>query len=477
MKKFLLISTLLCIALTIHAQDITGSWQGSLPANGKEVRLIFHITGSPNNYSATFDSPDQNAYGLACSSTTVEKDSLLIGIQLIKGSYHGKWDGADEIKGIYSQNGGSTSMIMKRLPKTGLPKNPATEPKPQTPKPPFSYTSEEVVFENSSQKVQLAGTFTKPANGTKFPVVLLITGSGAQDRDERIGMHKPFFLFADHLAKQGIAVLRVDDRGVGKSTGDFMKATSADFATDVMAGIAYLKTRNDIDPKKIGLMGHSEGGMIAPYVAARSKDVAFIVMLAGPVVVGKKTMYFQAVEQPLADETAYTRKAYGEFYKSMLAIALDSTRNKNMDTSVRNAYFKWKKQTPDSTFKILFPATDEELTIQALTVGFSDLKRPWWQFFLTYDPKKDVSSLQIPVLALNGEKDKQVDPKANLALINELLTKNGNKHFKTYEVPGVNHLFQHCKECGSVNEYLALEETFDSTTLNMISDWIKIQVK
>ena len=156
MKKFLLISTLLCIALTIHAQDITGSWQGSLPANGKELRLIFHITGSPNNYSAKFDSPDQNAYGLACSSTTVEKDSLLIGMQLIRGGYRGKWDGADEIKGIYMQNAGSAPMNLKRLPKTGLPKNPATEPKPQTPNPPFSYTSEEVVFENSSQKVQLA---------------------------------------------------------------------------------------------------------------------------------------------------------------------------------------------------------------------------------------------------------------------------------------------------------------------------------
>jgi pimeloyl-ACP methyl ester carboxylesterase len=476
MKHIFLTCMIICAGIAAAAQDITGSWQGTLPVGGNNVRLIFHITGSANNYAAKFDSPDQHAYGISCSSVTQSGDSIAIGIMIIKGIYRGKWNGANEIDGVYAQGDGRTGMDLKRLSAAEVPHPPSMQPKPQTPKAPFNYTSEEVGYENIVQHVHLAGTLTKPTNGTGFPVVLLITGSGPQDRDESIGMHKPFLLIADHLAKLGIAVLRVDDRSMGKSTGDFSSSNTEDFATDVMAGIDYLKTRKDIDATKIGLLGHSEGAMIAPYVATRSKDVAFIVMLAGPVVGGKQTMYFQAVEKALPAESPANVKAYGKLYNAMTNLALDPEAAKNSDTYIRNTYLNWKKEQPDSTIKALIHGSDEAV-IKSFTAGFSDFKRHWWNFFLTYDLEKDIRKLQIPVFALNGEKDEQVDPKANLAALKSILTKNGNRHFKTYEVPGVNHLFQHCKNCGSVEEYLALEETFDSATLHMIGDWIKEQVK
>ena len=467
---------LICTSLASMAQDIRGSWQALLPAGGKNVRLIFNITKTGNEYSTTMDSPDQNAYGIRCSKTLFINDSLIIGIEIIKGGYKGKRDGADQIQGIYSQGQSSIPVNLTRLRSEEIPKTPATKVKPQTPQPPFNYISEDVIYNNTLQQVILGGTLSKPKGEGKFPVVLMITGSGPQDRDETIGMHKSFWLIADYLTKLGIAVLRVDDRGMGKSSGDFSASTSADFATDVMAGIRYLKTRKDIDTAKIGLIGHSEGAMIAPYVAARSNDVAFIVMLAGPAVGGKQTMYYQAVEKGLPNISEHDRYAYGQLYTKLIEIALHNEVAKDVPNYVRTTYLDWKKQQPDSTLNALVHGSDEAV-IQAMTAGFSDFKKAWWRFFLTYDASKDLKKIKIPVFALNGEKDEQVDPKANLAAIRNILTQNRNLHFKVYEVPGVNHLFQHCKICGSVEEYLALEETFDKTTLAMIGSWIKEQVK
>lgn len=458
------------------AQDISGNWQGFIPVGEKNVRLIFHITKSAEGLNANFDSPDQNAYRLSCNSIHLLKDSLLIQIDLIKGGYKGKWDGNDEIKGIFSQGQSSMVVNLKRLQDSDLPKDPASKIKPQTPKPPFNYSIEEVGYENILENVHLGGTLTKPNSGTKFPVVILITGSGPQDRDETIGMHKSFWVIADYLTKQGIAVLRFDDRGVGKSSGDFSKATSADFASDVEAGIEYLKTRTDIDPTKIGLIGHSEGGFIAPFVAARSKDVAFIVMLSGPAIGGKQTMYYQAVEKPMASSSSLDRMAYGNFYNQMLHVAFDEEAKKDIVNYTRNVYVNWKKQQSDSTLQHILKGPDEEV-IKTMAAGFKVLLSPWWPFFLSYDIETDLRKLKIPVFALNGEKDEQVDPKANLALLNKIFFQNKNPKSKVYEVPGVNHLFQHCKACGSVKEYLELEETFDTTTLQMIGDWIKEQIK
>lgn len=480
MKQIILSCMFIGTSIVTIAQDISGNWQGTADVMSQRLRAVFHITKENSKYIVTFDSPDQGGFGLHCEDLTLTGDSVVIKMNFIGGSYNGKWNGSDEIAGALSQGGQHFVLPLKRI--TGdnkvspAPQSSAARPKPQTPQPPFNYISEEVAYDNPFQQVRLAGTLTKPTVKTKFPAVILITGSGPQDRDETIGMHKSFWVIADYLTKQGIAVLRVDDRGVGNSSGDFFTANSADFATDVMAGIRYLKTRKDIDTTKIGLIGHSEGGIIAPYVAARSKDVAFIVMLAGPVVGGKITMYYQAVEKPLANFSEHDRNAYGQFYNQMLQVALDDEVAKDINTYTQNTFNNWKKQQPDSTVKNLLHGSDESV-IKSISEGFRDLTRTWWRFFLTYDIAKDVRKLKIPVFALNGEKDEQVDPRANLSAIKKILTQNKNPDFKVYEVPGVNHLFQHCKTCGSVKEYLALEETFDPLTLSIIGNWIKEKIK
>ncbi len=476
MKTLFSIFCVTLISLVSTAQDITGSWQGLIPVGGKSVRIIFNIVKTGNEYTSTMDSPDQKAYGITCNKTVVNNDSIIISVEMIKGGYKGERNSNDLIVGVFSQGPGSMPISLKRLNDAEISKTLASKEKPQTPKPPFSYITEEVVYENALQKITLGATLTKPIGKGKFPVVLLITGSGPQDRDETIGMHKPFAVIANFLTNHGLAVLRVDDRGVGKSTGDFRGSTSADFATDVMAGLDYLKTRNDIDVSKMGLLGHSEGGFIAPYVAARRNDIAFIVMLAGPAVGGKKTMYFQAVEKPLVNESPKDRNAYGQLYTKMLEVALDDKVAKDVASYTRNTFLDWKKQQTEATLKAIVHGTDEEV-IGSFTTGFSDLKRPWWRFFLSYSISADLKKLSIPLLALNGALDEQVDPKGNLALMNQIVIANKNHGSKVIEVPGVNHLFQHCKACGSVDEYIELAETFDTGTLDIIGNWILERVK
>jgi pimeloyl-ACP methyl ester carboxylesterase len=465
--RSLLIGFLLFCSNAVFSQDITGNWQGLLSAGGKQIRIVFHVSRTDGIYSGTMDSPDQGANGIKATGVTVSNDSIAINIAEVAGGYRGKWNHADEIKGAFVERSMNFPMDLKRQ----TAEIPA---KPQTPKAPFDYIAEDVAYENKN--IHLEGTLTKPKNGNKFPVVLLITGSGPQDRDETIGLHKSFFVIADYFTRQGIAVLRVDDRGAGKSTGNFATATSVDFASDVMAGIRYLKTRTDIDTAKIGLLGHSEGAMIAPYVATRSKDVSFIVMLAGPVEGGMKTMYYQAVTKHFQAYPESVRTGYGVLYNKMLEICLRDSIAKNINAYVKRVYLQWKKEQPAETVYAVTQGAGDDAMIGLLAEGFAAAANPWFRFFLTYDPQADLKRLQIPVFALNGEKDEQVNP-ANLALIKNILSENKNPHYKTQEVPGVNHLFQHCKNCGSVEEYLALEETFDKETLVMLGEWIKAQVK
>lgn len=476
MKRISTIFILMLIVSSCQSQDFSGDWSGTADVMGNKLKAVFHIKKDGAAYTATFDSPDQKAFGLPTSKVTAKGDSLIIDMAVMGATYYGKLNG-HQIDGALIQRGTPFKLTLEKA--TIAPPEAADNVKPQTPKPPFNYTIEEVGYENEAQHVHLAGTLTKPNGGGKFPVVILITGSGSQDRDETIGAHKSFWVIADYLTKAGIAVLRVDDRGMGKSTGSPRTATSADFATDVTAGINYLKSRPDIDTKHIGLIGHSEGGLIAPYVAARTKDVAFIVTLAGPFVGGMKTMQYQGAIKPLqlaGMKTEYIT-AYNKLYTGITKtlISLDSTQK--TEDAIRKVYLDWKQQQPAEAVAALVHGPDDQV-IKGMSQGFAIMRTPWFKFFLQYDPSKDLERLQIPVLALNGEKDTQVDPIANLQLADSLLKANGNRHYKTYEVPGVNHLFQHCKTCNvGTAEYFQLEETFDPATLAMISDWIKSIVK
>ena len=338
----------------------------------------------------------------------------------------------------------------------------------QLPKAPFPYNPVEVGYENKESGNKLAGTLTEPKGDGPFTAVILITGSGAQDRDETLLGHKPFLVLADYLTRRGVAVLRVDDRGVGGSTGDHGKATSADFATDVKAGIDFLKTRKEIDPKRIGLMGHSEGGLIAPMVAAKyPDDVAFLVLLAGPGVPG---------DEILTEQSALIQKAMG---RDPAAIEKSGISAKKLYAALRTEKDEAAlKQRLDEISKEALAALSESERkdlgtdpAAALQAQLKLLQSPWFRYFLTYDPRPNLAKVKCPVLAINGERDLQVPPNQNLPEIEKALKAGGNASVTVRELPGLNHLFQTSKT-GSPSEYAKIEETFAPAALEIVGDWI-----
>ena len=306
MKKVnkILFINLICFALIImvgidiivsaQQQDtseisIEGIWQGKLKVPGTELRVVFKISKNPDGtLTATLDSPDQGVTGIPVEEVIFEDNTLRLEVKSAGAVFEGKVsEDFLVIEGEWKQSGGVFPLTVKRVDK-------AIEIlRPQVPKKPYPYTEEEVAYENKEAGITLAGTLTLPSGKGPSPAVLLISGSGPQDRNETIYNHHPFLVLADYLTRQGIAVLRVDDRGVGESTGDFSQATSVDFASDVLAGIEYLKTRKEINPEQIGLIGHSEGGLIAPMVAVKSPDVAFIILMAGTGLTGEEILYLQ----------------------------------------------------------------------------------------------------------------------------------------------------------------------------------------
>jgi pimeloyl-ACP methyl ester carboxylesterase len=305
-----------------------------------------------------------------------------------------------------------------------------------------------------------------PRGPGPFPAVILISGSGAQDRDETLLQHKPFRVLADALTRRGIAVLRVDDRGIGGSTGSASGSTSEDFAGDVLAGIAYLKRRPEIDAKKIGLIGHSEGGIIAPMVAGRSGDVAFIVMLAGTGLPGEEILYMQArliAKVMGADEKRIERQR--EFQKRLFDIIKSEADPKKAAARMREAAQELVSALPEDERK---RGGDISALLNA---QLTRVESPWFRFFLGYDPRPTLAKVRCPVLALNGEKDLQVPPKENLREIEKALKQGGNEHVTVKELPGLNHLFQTCTT-GSVAEYAAIEETIAPAALKVIGDWV-----
>jgi uncharacterized protein len=353
----------------------------------------------------------------------------------------------------------------KTAAKTGAQES-ARKKKPQEPNRPYPYLDEEVIYENKAAKVTLAGTFTRPKEGSPFAAVLLITGSGKQDRDETMMGHKPFLVLADYLTRKGIAVLRVDDRGAGKSSGDFAASTSADFATDVEAGIAYLKSRPDVDPKRIGLIGHSEGGLIAPMVAARNADVAYIVLLGGQGLTGEEVMVLQGqklmkIQGATETQLATQKRVQEKLFAIVKAEADPAEREKKLRQTLEAEIepLKGKDQPMSDAVK------------QGIAAQLRMLKGPWLRFFLTYDPRVALRKVRCPVLAMVGDKDAQVLPKENLREIEMALKAGGNSDFTIKELPGMNHLFQVCKT-GDVMEYATIEETISPLALELIGSWI-----
>jgi uncharacterized protein len=329
------------------------------------------------------------------------------------------------------------------------------EKRPQNPVKPYPYREEEVTYESKEPGVKLVGTLTLPDSGGPFSAVLLITGSGSQDRNEEIMGHKPFLVLADHLTRKGIAVLRVDDRGVGGSSPGTIEPSSLNFAQDVMGGVSYLKSRKEINPKWIGLIGHSEGGIIAPMVAAQSSDIAFIVMMAGTGVSGDEILTLQSelimkangASEELVQENIKAQKILYEIMRS-------TPDNEEAEKKMREAVSGMNPVIRDAVHAQLKP------TLSA-----------WMRYFITYDPQETLGKVKCPVLAINGEKDLQVSPRQNLPAIEKALRAGGNKDYKTMELQGLNHLFQTCK-IGSVSEYSQIDETISPAVLELISSWI-----
>lgn len=345
--------------------------------------------------------------------------------------------------------------------------------RPQEPKPPYPYHEQEVVFVNKNDGVRLAGTLTLPSSKGPFPAVLLSTGTGPQDRNENVFGHKPFLVLADHLTRLGIAVLRVDDRGVGKSTGNFAEATSAEFAGDAIAGIEYLKTRKEIAWHRIGLIGHSEGGLIAQLVASQTKDVAFVVMMAGPGLSGEQVVYEQVaqiarvggVSEELIAQNRAAQKRIFAIIKQEENLAAAEARIRNeadifraLAARIRAEVSERQKKTVDTVGVAIESQTSLYLS-------------PWFRFYLRYDPRAALMKVKCPVLAVNGEKDIQVSAKENLEAIRLALGAGGNNDYTTLVLPKLNHLFQ-TAPTGAISEYEQLEETISPVALKAISDWI-----
>lgn len=465
MKKTTAVVAMMLMAFTSFAQDITGQWNGLLKVQGVQLRVVFNVSKSADGYSSTMDSPDQGAKGIPVSKTSFENPNIHFEAANAGIVYDGVLK-ENEIEGTFKQGGQSFPMNLSRK---AIEKQ--TLKRPQEPAQPYPYYTEDVSFNNSAANITLAGTLTLPEQEGNYPAVILISGSGPQNRDEELLGHKPFLIIADYLTRHGIAVLRYDDRGTAKSTGDFKTATSADFATDVKAAVAYLKTRKEINAKKIGLVGHSEGGLIAPMVAADSKDVAFIILLAGPGMQGAPLLILQEAliskASGASDADVEKNKVTSKKVFDLIANTPDLNQMKTGITNIINDAIK-----NDTSMHLPEGVKKEEYVAKQV----EQLTSPWMLYFLKYDPVPTLQKVKCPVLAINGEKDLQVPPKENLSAIKAALEKGGNKKATIKELPGLNHLFQECKT-GSPNEYAEIEQTFSPAALDEIAKWIQLQVK
>lgn len=458
-SKIILLVIVLAMGISVsYAEDrVVGHWEGHIEIPGQSLAVKVDLATDNSDWSGTIDIPTQGAKGLTLSDILVEENDegvhVKFSIHGVPGNptFDGKLqDGA--INGKFSQGGAQFSF---RLSRETVP-SPA---RPQEPKPPFPYQIEEVTFQSGA--VNLAGSLTVPQGDGPFPAVLLISGSGLQDRDETVFGHKPFWVIADHLSRAGIAVLRVDDPGIGKSTPHPKLPTTADFATDVEAGVAFLKQDNRMG--RIGLIGHSEGGLIAAIVASRSNDVDFVVLMAGPGVPGAELLQKQNERIFDAAGIAGERKQNLLMLVDQLFTTLTSDMVEDEQRQVVEGIVR--KQLEINGVP---PAQQDETQVQTLV---EQSLTPWMRYFLTFDPRPALEKIRVPVLALNGELDVQVDIEQNLTAIAAALDKGGNQDVTVHRLPKHNHLFQRART-GLMNEYAAIEETISPEVLDLIRDWI-----
>ena len=466
MRRLIFVFVACAIGLVATARDVAGQWHGVLAVQGMKLRLVFHIENDSAGYSATMDSPDQGATGIVASAVRYDSAKLTIEIQQLGASYEAELKG-DSLVGAFSQRGMSFPLSMTRRQASA----PAMK-RPQEPHPPYPYHSEDIYFENTTDGVRLAGTLTLPQAKGKYPVVVLISGSGPQDRNEALMGHKPFLVLADFLTRNGVGVLRFDDRGTAKSTGNFNSATTLHLSRDVEAAVSYLMGRKEVDKKKIGLIGHSEGGIIAPMLAANDKRVAYVVMLAGTGVRGDELLLLQnsaIAKASGAPEAAIA--ANRKLNEPLFHAIVNATDTVGLHKKLMDIMRESINTTPELKAS-LSAGQQDDLIVNSVNA----LLTPWMICFIKLDPTVALRKVKVPVLALNGSLDLQVPAAENLTAINKALRDGGNTHFQTTELPGLNHLFQEA-ETGLPNEYPLIEHTISPRALNEILKWIKLRTR
>ncbi|EMY80043.1 hypothetical protein pgond44_13748 [Psychroflexus gondwanensis ACAM 44] len=444
---FLLTIVLSSVALS---QDITGDWQGELKFQGNALGINFHINKTENGFASTMDVPLQGVEGYKSDATTYIDSLLTIQIKELGIQYQGKLALKDTIVGNFSQNGMSFKLNLKRG--NNLPN------RPQEPKPPYDYVIKEVSYKSTTDDVVLAGTLSLPKGDGPFPAVMLLSGSGPQDRNSSIFGHKPFLLLAHELTQSGIAVLRFDERGVGESGGRTSEMTMATQMGDAQAGINYLLSNNQINRTKIGLLGHSLGGILAPKLAIEN-DIDFLVLLAAPGVNGDAMMLKQrkdllklrgATDKQIEGTNGMLASLYSELRKSSLEDeALKTELQKKLA-------IKYETTLPVKELNEMVNSIVDNEELMAI---------------LKSSPANYFQKVSCPVLALNGSKDFQVSAKENLAAIEKALSDGGNTAIETHELEGLNHLFQD-SDTGDISEYQVIEQTMSPEVLRLITEWV-----
>jgi dienelactone hydrolase len=442
-----------------NQDTIAGKWLGELVIpNTANLRMGISISKSTDNsFNAALNIIDQATGDIPCSEVINKNDSVIIMIKGLGIQIAGVIDQDHKtIKSEFRQAGGIFPVLFSRVNEFPVLL------RPQEPKKPYPYIEENVVFENKKAGIKLAGTLTYPKSNGKFPAVVLVTGSGQQNRDEEVGKHKPFWIIADYFTRNGIAVLRVDDRGIGGSTGNFGQSTTGDFAEDALAGVAFLKGRNEINPKKIGVVGHSEGGTVAPLTATMSKDVAFIVSMAGVFINFQDVVIDQIIGGlKLEGRNDEDIKLESDWRKNIYSVAKEKT---DSATAAKKLWAIYDALPQDDIKRLNWPRGRQDAQIKQVL-------NPWWRYILALDNKSILTKVKCPFLAIYGELDQQVNPDKNIAIIEQTMKEAGSKNYMVKKLPGLNHIFQTAKT-GSEYEYTRIEETTSPLALETMKDWI-----
>lgn len=446
MKKIiLLISAVVLCTGTILAEDITGKWYGTAVINGIKLKIEFELEKSGDTYSGYMISPDQSSQKIPLSAVSYDGNELNASVGSINFAYKGNLNDDGSINGSFTQNGMTFSLPLSRTE--------TVRPRPQNPVPPFPYDETEVSFRNEKDGITLYGTLTAPHGDGPFPAVVMVTGSGPQNRDEELLGHKPFLVIADYLTRKGIAVLRYDERGVGESEGNYAQAGLYDFADDAQCAVRYLKTIDKIEPGKTGVIGHSEGGAVA-FILGSRKAADFIISMAAPGINGPDLLLAQT--EAILKTSGVPQNYIDTFLKGrrqIFEMALADTLG--MEEQIKECA-KILAGTPE--------AGQEEVMIKSL-------HSPGLNALLKYDPAPDLQNISCPIFAINGGKDVQVPSKLNLPAIEKGIRSNGNRNLIVKEYEGLNHLFQTAKT-GLSMEYGSIEETFNEKVMEDIAGWI-----